>query len=216
MLRKIFYMILFACCFTNVKAQDDLVEHLLELIQVGIIDNEMLLNSKSSIGQVGNVNTIVVNQEQVGLLNNTIFSLQLQTENQAGITQYGSGHSTLLIQNGVNNQANTWSIGSLTATEVYQKGNRNTINSFINNEGILPKSNLLNQIGDDNTMEIALMGIGGSWTEHLPKTVDATQIGMDNSLELILNHAIIPGIKVTQTGGMSLILKHSDFYFPAQ
>ncbi|WP_163325218.1 hypothetical protein [Draconibacterium mangrovi] len=216
MLRKIIYLILFASCFANVQAQDNLMEHLLELMQVGIIDNELLLSNYSIIGQVGDVNTIVVNQEQSGLLNNTIYSLQLQTENQAGIIQQGSGHSTVLVQDGANNQANTWSVGALTATEVYQKGSRNTINSYIDNNGIFPKSNLLTQIGDDNTMEIALLGNGNTWTEDLPKTVDATQIGTDNSLELILDHAIIPGIKVTQTGGMSLILKHSDFYFPAQ
>ncbi|WP_297098656.1 hypothetical protein [uncultured Draconibacterium sp.] len=216
MLRKIFYFVLFMSCFANVQAQENLVEHLLELMQVGVIDNGLLLNNNSIIGQVGDANTIVVNQEQNGLLNNTIFSLQLQTENQAGIIQQGSGHYTALIQDGENNQANTWSVGVLTATEIYQKGNRNTINSYIDNEGILPKSNLLNQVGDDNTMEIALLGNGDNWTERLPKTVDATQIGADNNLELILDHSAIPGIKVTQTGGMSLILKHSDFYFPAQ
>ena len=75
---------------------------------------------------------------------------------------------------------------------------------------------MLTQVGDDNRLEVALLGNGDKWIEQLPKTVVATQIGESNKLELILDHSVLPGIKITQTGGMSLILKHSDFYFPEQ
>ncbi len=206
---------MFLFCFTKIDAQENLIEHLLELVQVGVIDDEILINNNSSIiGQIGNDNNIVVMQEQDGLLNNTIFSIQFQTENQAGISQQGSGHVTLLMQDGSQNTANTWSVGSNTITEVWQKGDGNIILSYIDNEGILPKSNLLSQIGNNNTLEVALLGNGDKWVEQLPKTVDATQIGDNNNLELILDHSVLPGIKVIQTGGMSFILRQSDFYFP--
>ncbi|MDX8339497.1 hypothetical protein SLH46_09910 [Draconibacterium sp. IB214405] len=217
MQRKLFYLFIFLFCFAQVNAQDDLVEHLLELMQVGIVDCDLsLTNNSSVIGQVGNENSIDVKQEQNGLLNNSIFSIQLQTENQAGIVQQGSGHSTILKQDGNQNYANIWSVGSKTVTEVYQLGNGNSINSYIDNQGILPKSNLLTQVGDNNTMEVALLGNGDTWTERLPKTVDATQIGVNNNLELILDNSFLPGIKVTQTGGMTLSIRQSDFYFPIQ
>lgn len=215
MLKKLVYLIVFLFCFAKVNAQENLVEHLLELMQVGVVENESLLNN-TVIGQLGNENNIVVKQEQSGLLNNSIYSIQFQTENQAGITQQGSGHSTILVQDGSQNKVNTWSVGSKTLTKAYQYGNGNTLNSYIDNEGMLPKSNSLMQVGDNNNLEVALLGNGDKWFERLPKTVEATQIGENNNLELILDHSILPGIKVTQTGGMSLILKHSDFYFPLQ
>ncbi|WP_347840907.1 hypothetical protein [uncultured Draconibacterium sp.] len=211
--KLILFFLVLICSFT-LNAQENLVENLLELMQVGVIDQDASLLNSSMLEQYGNLNTIEVNQEQNGLLNNSIYSIQLQTENQAGIYQQGSGHVTVLVQNGNQNTANSWSVGGKTLTEIYQQGNGNTVNSYINNEGILPKANVLKQLGDDNTMEIALLGNGSLWFQSLPKVVDATQIGANNNLELILDHALIPGIKVTQNGGMSLVLKQSDFYFP--
>ena len=122
MQKKLIYFIVFLFCFTEVDAQENLVEHLIELMQVGVVDNEsLLLNSNSVIGQVGNKNNVVVRQEQSGLLNNTIFSIQFQTENQAGIVQQGVGHATILVQDGSQNRANTWSVGRKTHTEIYQR-----------------------------------------------------------------------------------------------
>lgn len=216
MLRKLFNLFIFLFCFSNLHAQDDLVQHLLELMQIGIVDNESLLNNNSVIGQVGAENNIIVNQEQSGLLNNSIYSIQLQTGNQAAVFQQGSGHTTVLLQDGNQNTVNSWSVGSKTHTEIYQQGNGNTVNSYIDNDGILPKANVLKQLGDDNRMEIALLGNGDIWFQRMPKAVDAIQIGANNNLELILDHSLRPGIKVTQNGGMSLILRQSDFYFPVQ
>lgn len=216
MVKKLFYLFIFLFCFTKLHAQEDLVKHLLELMQIGIVDNESLLNNNSIIGQVGAENDIIVNQEQSGLLNNSIYSIQLQTENQAAVFQQGSGHTTVLLQDGNQNTANSWSVGSKTLTEIYQRGNGNTVNSYIDNEGMLPKANVLKQLGDDNRMEIALLGNGDMWFQRLPKAVDATQLGANNNLELIVDHSLLPGLKVTQQGGMSLIIRQSDFYFPEQ
>lgn len=210
--------ILFFALFVNQfllaqPAFNELSENELEWLE----NNGLLSTNFSSVSQIGNNNSIVAIQQQEGVLSNTLISRQYQSENSGYIKQVGEAHSTLLVQNGTGNEANIWSEGDLTLTQTWQQGNDNTINSYIDNRGILPKAAALVQIGNNNNIELALIGNGFAWNGW-PKAASVTQEG--NNLEVVAkldayrSPLLIKQQSGTSGGGMSINISNTDFYFP--
>jgi len=210
-------ILIIACLLLTIlsNAQEGVEEKIRELNDFHVIEAEPgFYTNLSQISQIGESNTIIAIQESSGDQLNSILSTQLQQDNSGYIKQVGAHHTSILYQNGSDNEANLWSLGERTFSEAYQYGNGNDINAYVDNQGILPKAFLLQQIGDNNSMDVALLGNGDRWYKRLPKVLDVNQFGNDNNLELVLEQSIFPGIKVTQNGGMNLSVKQSDFYFP--
>ncbi len=210
----LFFMVI-SVLFLKAQDKDDLEIRCWELEQFDIIEQEISINNnRSSINQIGYNQSMIVVQEHEKQFSNSVISAQFDSGNSGYIEQIGSGHYTILVQNGRGNEANAWSNGDLALTKIYQKGVSNKIDSYIDNQGILPKANILVQNGVGNEMQIALLGNGNCWYQRLPKVVDARQYGENNNLQLILDHSILPGIKVTQTGGQSVSITQTAFNFP--
>ncbi len=217
MLLRAYLLLILVTCISHIYAQgkDDLETRYWELSQFNVIKLPILSdNNKSAINQVGTEHNLTVMQEHQGTLSNSVLSAQFDFDNSAYIEQIGSGHLTVLVQQGTGNEANAWSVGDKTLTGIYQSGTDNNIHSYIDNHGILPKANILIQQGSGNDMQIALLGNGDRWYQRLPKAMDVRQYGESNQIELILEHSILPGIKVTQIGGHSIAITHSAFSFP--
>jgi hypothetical protein len=215
MLNKTLVLLVFLFFAVFLHAQDDPDERIHELVEFDIVEaGSEFYGNLSQINQIGQNNEIVAIQESSENALNAIVSEQRQFNNSGYIKQIGSFHTTLLFQNGSDNKTDLWMIGSLTATEVIQHGNHNKLNAFINNQGILPKVALLNQYGDNNTIELAILGNNNVCLREMPSILSVNQFGNTNNVELILEKSFEQGVTVTQTGGAALTIKQSDFYFP--
>jgi len=186
--------------------------------QFDLIDaNELLNSSNSIIEQIGNQNTMVVIQQQEGVLSNVIISKQYNAENDAYINQVGSGHASVLVQKGSGNEANLWSDGEMTVSKAWQQGDDNTIYSFIRNEALIPKVAALIQVGNRNNIELALTG-NGFVSEGWPKAAFIEQKGNDLEVIAKLDSYDSPVLVRQQSGtsgeGMRVNISNSDFYFP--
>ena len=211
----LFLMLIVSALCMKAQDKDDLETRYWDLVQFDVIMQPIFTDNNQSVtNQVGSEHDVTIVQKHQGYLSNSALSAQFDFDNSAYIEQIGSGHTTILVQQGTGNEANVWSIGDKTLTAVYQSGTSNSINSYIDNQGILPKANILIQQGTGNDMQIALLGNGDKWYQKLPKAMDLRQFGSNNQLELILDHSILPGIKVTQTGGHAVAVTHSAFSFP--
>ena len=80
--------------------------------------DELLYSNLSFIHQVGDENQVTSIQHQQGQLANYSEIEQLNRANMAYVNQQGSGHNTILFQNGIENDANLWSVGENVKTMV--------------------------------------------------------------------------------------------------
>lgn len=204
----------------TVFAQDSEV-NLEELINGHVCHvNELLFSNLSFIQQTGNENNAVSIQEQNGQLANFVDVKQLNQGNNAYIKQTGSGHGTFLIQNGIENEANLWSVGSLSITKVKQRGDGNIINSYIDNEKFLPKGALLIQSGNNNSIDFALLGNDGFWSDSWPRAAFVKQNGNDLGVTALFDSYNCPIYIEQQSGpdggGMKIDVSTTDFYFPGK
>ena len=120
------------------------------------------------------------------------------------------------MQNGINNEANIWSVGDYTATIAKQTGTGNTINSYISNEGFLPKVALLQQEGNNNVIDFALLGNGCLW-DSWPKGAYVKQTGNDLGISAIFDSYQSPVYIEQQSGangGMNVNVSTTTFSFP--
>ncbi len=175
------------------------------------------ISGNSMIEQLGNRNDVVVIQQTEGMISNQVNLQQLKDQNVAYVKQVGTANFTYLLQSGIGNEANLWSVGDYTSTSVFQEGNTNIINSYIDNQGMLFKSAVLIQQGNHNNIELALTG-NGYLAQGYPKAAYIQQSG--NNLEVIakLDSYESPILIRQQSGmsnkGMSVTISNTDFYFP--
>lgn len=202
-----------------VNAQEVSNENILELFDCDLIESGLLLNSNLSIiNQVENGNEMISIQQHEGrIASNILIVDQNGIGNSGYIQQIGAAHLSVLIQNGAGNEANLWSEGAATATIAYQNGDDNFINSYIKNQRVFPKSALLIQEGNNNSIELALIGNGflnTSW----PKAAVVVQQGNDLELSAKLDSYQSPLYISQQSGiyggGMEINISNSAFNFP--
>jgi hypothetical protein len=179
--------------------------------------NNLLYSNLSFIRQTGNENSVVTIQEQQGLLSNFVSVEQLNQGNNAWIEQTGSGHGARLLQNGSGNEANLWSVGSLSLTVAKQEGEGNLINSYIDNQKLLPKGALLLQNGNNNSIEFALLGNDGFWKDSWPRAAYIKQNGNDLEVSALFDSYSWPVYIEQQSGpggaGMKVNVSTTDFSF---
>lgn len=192
-------------------------EEIIELMNYHIlgIDNQVNANV-AMLNQLGADNNIVAIQQNSGWSLNQILSIQQGYNNIGYIEESGDGHNVLLQQNGLNNEANIWSVGSETSTWAIQQGNGNVINSYIDNEGLLPKAAILQQIGNNNQIDLALLGNGMLWNSW-PRAAYVKQTGDDLGVTAIFDSYQYPVYIEQQAGingGMNINVSTSAFSFP--
>lgn len=178
-----------------------------------IISNFMLIR------QIDQDNTIDVIQNQQGNLQNTILLNQNGAENFGFIQQSGSGLGTSLWQYKSSNDANLWLEGENVTVEAKQDGDDNSINSFIENYSLVSRSAYLLQQGNNNRIQLALIGDGIPLSSDAQQ-VQITQTGNDHSVDAMLENSFAP-ITITQTPGvngegMQLNISNSAFSFPTK
>src|SRR5690554_3798849 len=126
----ILFCFLFIFGTTHIYAQDphQIEEVDLEELMNGRVHkvDELLYSNLSFIHQVGDENQVTSIQHQQGQLANYSEIEQLNRANMAYVNQQGSGHNTILFQNGVENDADLWSVGENVKTMVWQEGDDNT------------------------------------------------------------------------------------------
>lgn len=211
------FSLLLLIFFANAQEVSD--ENILELFDCDLIESGLFLNSNLSIiNQVENGNEMISFQQHEGRIAlNILIADQNGIGNSGYIQQVGAAHLSVLIQNGAGNEANLWSKGDATATIAYQNGDDNFINSYIKNQRVFPKSALLMQEGNNNSIELALIGNGflnTSW----PKAAVVVQQGNDLELSAKLDSYQSP-LYITQQsgiygGGMEINISNSAFNFP--
>lgn len=177
-------------------------------------------------GQIGNVSRI----QQVGNQNDATIIQELASEqvNRAVINQNGSSNYGYLEQTGYalggvinqigsGNQSNIWSRGDQVSVFSEQHGDRNVINSYIENLGIMSRSAMLRQIGNDNRIDLSLVGSDFIPT-GLDQPINISQFGNQNSVNALMENFGNP-INITQDPGlggqgMSINISNSAFSFP--
>ena len=218
-MEKIF-TILFSFLFTGLVAQSQEVsdKNIGELIDTYIIQSKLSSNSNlAKINQEGSGNEMITIQQHQGSMTNTIISNQVGNYHVGYIKQIGADHSTKLLQSGEGNEANLWSVGQKSETMVYQNGNSNMINSYIDNQGCIGKGAALIQRGENNNIEIALLGNGflfNSW----PRAAFIEQKGNGLEISAKMESYTFPIYVEQQSGpsggGMKVDISNSDFSFP--
>jgi minor curlin subunit len=192
-------------------------EQVQELVKFHVLNESNILNANlTSVNQVGTNNNIVAIQQNEGPCLNYVYSQQQGQTNIGYIEQTGDAHATLLNQEGQGNEANLWSEGSLTYTQIDQTGSYNTINSYIDNHGLLPKAALLQQTGNNNSIDFALLG-NGCLSDSWPKGAYIKQTGNDLEVTALFDSYQCPVYIEQQSGangGMSINVSTTAFNFP--
>lgn len=217
-MKTIIAILLIAFIANSVISQeipDDLEQ---EIPEVEAFILEWINNSNVSvISQTGETNSIISIQHQNGNLANAILSDQSGISNSGYLNQSGSLNQTFLKQNGNGNEANIWSSGQQIFTGAIQMGSNNKLNSYIENQGVLPKAAVIKQNGSNNTVELALLG-NGWMSDSWPKAAAITQNGNNLEFSAKLESFSSPVLINQQSGqtgeGMKINISNSAFYFP--
>jgi len=184
-----------------------------ELVSNQIISPDVMLPSNSAtVMQVGNRNNAAVFQQGQNLV-----MLNQNGDNNVGyVDQAGGQNRAILTQLGNSNDAGLWTIGQNITLNANQAGNNNTINAYIENDGIGARIATLNQQGNSNQIDVALLG--NEFIGSGNQTFEATQIGNGSSLTALIDPFQSP-VSVTQTSGsggagMTLNISTTTFNFP--
>lgn len=169
------------------------------------------------IQQVGENQQAITRQEQTGNLPNFFKLSQTGVGNSGFIEQIGTGLNSRLLQRGNRNEANLWSIGQHINTSSSQDGNGNVINSYIKNEGITTRSATIIQEGNQNRIDLSLMG-NGFEANTKDQQVRISQQGNQHELSALMEPFSAP-FEITQTPGvngegMKVNVSTSQFNFP--
>ncbi|MEX2595232.1 MAG: hypothetical protein WD426_20890 [Anditalea sp.] len=169
------------------------------------------------IQQVGENQQAITIQEQTGYQPNFFILSQKGYGNSGFIEQAGTGLNSRVIQRGNRNETNLWSIGQNINTFSSQVGDGNVINSYIKDEGITPRSASLIQEGNQNRIDLSLMG-NGIESHTMDQHVRITQQGNQHEISALMEPFSAP-FEITQTPGangegMKVNVSTSQFNFP--
>ena len=201
-----------------ITGQDISEAEVVELINVNILQLGNQTNSNLSfIRQVGDENRSISIQEQEGVVPNLLMMNQEGIRNSSYIEQTGLEIQTYLWQYNLANEANVWSVGKNIMTSVKQNGERNLVNSFIENYGVSLRSAMLLQEGNQNRIDLSLKGDGFS-NNRTEQTVIINQYGNQNEVQAFMEPFSAP-IEINQYPGfrgegMKVNISTSTFNFP--
>lgn len=217
MKNKIVLICTFLCIAILAYSQTETDFNIEELINCDIINSDVSIESNQAyINQMGAGNEMITIQQQEGFITNSTLVLQQGDLNSGYIQQIGTAHFSKLIQVGTNNEANFWSVGEKTINAAFQLGDNNKINSYTYNQDFIPKSTVLAQNGNNNTIEVVLLGSGFLWNSW-PKLAVIHQKGNDLEISAKLdsyNSPIYIKQQAGSAGGMKIDISNSDFSFP--
>ncbi|MBK3516954.1 hypothetical protein [Carboxylicivirga marina] len=220
MKRYLFILFVFIAIMPSVSAQDIQPDACKSIeAEIEQVAATQVFNDYTLIEQLGETNHVQIIQQSLEKDLNVILTGQDGANNNGYIHQSGYKHATGLRQDGTNNEANLWSEGQLTLTVVHQEGEGNILNSFIDNQGYLPKAAAIQQKGNGNSIELALIG-NGYFNASFPKAAVITQEGDNHELSAKLESFGSPILIEQQAGfggeGMKVNISNSDFYFPTK
>ena len=201
-----------------ITGQDISEAEVVELINGNILQLGNQTNSNLSfIRQVGDENRSISIQEQEGVVPNLLMMNQEGIRNSSYIEQTGLEIQTYLWQYNLANEANVWSAGKNIMTSVKQNGERNLVNSFIENYGVSLRSAMLLQEGNQNRIDLSLKGDGFS-NNRTEQTVIINQYGNQNEVQAFMEPFSAP-IEINQYPGfrgegMKVNISTSTFNFP--
>jgi hypothetical protein len=180
------------------------------------VDNPVIKNM-SAISQIQDDNTRILLQQQNGTDNNSIIVSQEGTQNNSYIIQSGSEMQTLLQQFNSNNDAKLQSVGKNIKITVFQSGDGNQINSYIENHGPQTRLAEFTQEGNFNKINLSLRGDG--FTNSAPEQrMEINQYGNSHELNAFMDPFSAP-LEINQTPGlngegMKIDVNTSLFNFP--
>lgn len=193
-------------------------EEVVELLSGHVLQlNNQANNNISFIQQIGDKNTAISIQNQEGIASNSININQKGIGNEGYIEQTGSDLNTYLLQYNRTNEANLWSIGENIFTSVKQDGERNIVNSYIENYGANLRSTKLLQQGNQNIIDLSLRG-NGFENNSFEQTVIINQFGNQHQVTAFIEPFSAP-IEINQYPGnagegMKIDISNSAFNFP--
>lgn len=193
-------------------------EEVAELINGHVLQLDNINNSNISIiRQIGDENSAVSIQEQEGIIPNLVMMNQEGSGNEGYIEQTGTELKTYLWQYDLNNEANLWSVGKNILTSVKQDGDGNIVNSYIENDGVILRSARLLQEGNQNRIDISLMG-NGLGNNLVEQTAIINQYGNQHEVIALIEPFSAP-FEINQYPGMGgegmkVNISTSAFNFP--
>lgn len=175
---KKIWLVVLCCCFLSLGTQgqqltgDDLLLNVEELANSIDLDGQ---SNSAFITQIGDKNSIEIEQELTGSIANFASVLQIGEDNLTLIQQVGSANKSFVIQEGTGNQYllsvdginNTFLIRQIgdnnfieqemtnasdVLMELIQEGNNNSI--IYKRDGMTNQSLIIRQIGNDMNIEV--------------------------------------------------------------
>lgn len=193
--------------FGQVVSDEEAVEllnaHVLQLINPSN-------NSASFIQQIGDENSATYIQKQEEITPNQLFMTQYGIGNIGYTEQIGSELTTHLWQYNIGNEANLWLVGKNILTSVKQDGERNVVNSYIENDGVNKRSATFLQEGNYNRIDFSLRA-----SHPMEQVAIINQYGNQHQVEAHMEPSSAP-FTIDQYGaeGMKVNVSTSAFNFP--
>ena len=192
-------LLIFFVSFSFVTAQNNVdISNNLELINSEIIS--VNFNGKSNLAtiqQLGNSNQAEIFQQNIGSGGNSAVILQSDDLNTGFIQQVGSYLSSTLLQIGIGNSARVNSSGQNINQNIQQTGNRNVVNTNIENLSNAIFNVALNQVGSNNIIDIIFSGSNTAFGEQFV----LNQFGDGQTFRGDISTSATP-IEITQTPGI--------------
>ena len=186
-------------------------EEVVELLNGHILQLDNQTNKNLSfVRQVGIKNSAVSIQEQGGIVSNLVMMNQDGIANAGYIEHSGSELTTHLWQYNIGNEANLWLVGKNILTSVKQNGERNVVNSYIENDGVNKRSATFLQEGNQNKIDFSLIG-----SHPMEQVAIINQYGNQHQVEAHMEPSSAP-VTIDQYGaeGMKVNVSTSAFNFP--
>ena len=186
-------------------------EEVVELLNGHILQLDNQTNKNLSfVRQVGIKNSAVSIQEQGGIVSNLVMMNQDGIANAGYIEHSGSELTTHLWQYNIGNEANLWLVGKNILTSVKQNGERNVVNSYIENDGVNKRSATFLQEGNYNRIDFSLRA-----SHPMEQVAIINQYGNQHQVEAHMEPSSAP-VTIDQYGaeGMKVNVSTSAFNFP--
>ena len=186
-------------------------EEVVELLNGHILQLDNQTNKNLSfVRQVGIKNSAVSIQEQGGIVSNLVMMNQDGIANAGYIEHSGSELTTHLWQYNIGNEANLWLVGKNILTSVKQDGERNVVNSYIENDGVNKRSATFLQEGNYNRIDFSLRA-----SHPMEQVAIINQYGNQHQVEAHMEPSSAP-VTIDQYGaeGMKVNVSTSAFNFP--
>ena len=212
-MKKFIVLVLLIVCARAIPIIGQVVseEEVVELLNGHILQLDNQTNKNLSfVRQVGIKNSAVSIQEQGGIVSNLVMMNQDGIANAGYIEHSGSELTTHLWQYNIGNEANLWLVGKNILTSVKQNGERNVVNSYIENDGVNKRSATFLQEGNQNKIDFSLIG-----SHPMEQVAIINQYGNQHQVEAHMEPSSAP-FTIDQHGaeGMKVNVSTSAFNFP--